>query len=243
MRARTRSLDEVFDYAKQVEALAAQRPAYVPGTKHGYHALTYGWLAGALVEAVTGLEVREALRTTLAEPLGAPDLRLACPPEERHRNAPCHFRFSPIRTSALPAGSGRLVNDPRCMDVPVPGIGGFFTAHALAIMYAMLAAGGTWRGRTYLNPQVWSRATAVQTTRRDVVLRIPMMWRLGYHGMRQEKRPHLPGAFGHFGFGGSAAWADPERGLAVAFLTDRSTSLLDKRVPRLIKALQQDLRT
>ena len=242
MRKRTRSLDDVFDYPKQVEALAAQRPVYEPGSKHGYHAMTYGWLAGALLEAVTGLEVREAIRAVLAEPLGTPDLRLACPPEERHRIAPCRFRFSPVRTSALPAGSGRLVDDPRCMDVPVPGIGGFFTAHALATMYAMLAAGGVWHGRTYLAPDAWSRATAVQTTSRDVVLRQKMMWRLGYHGMRLHKGPHLPGAFGHVGFGGSAAWADPEHGLAAAFTTDRSTQLLDTRVPRLLAALQHDLK-
>lgn len=241
MRGRTRSLDDVFDYALQVDALAAQRPAYEPGSRHGYHALTFGWLTGALLEAVTGLEVREALRTLLAEPLGTPDLRLACPAEERHRNAPCRFRYSPVRTSALPAGSGRLVDDPRCMDVPVPGIGGFFTAHALATMYAMLAAGGQWAGRTYLTPEAWSRATSVRTTSRDVVLRQKMMWRLGYHGMRLHKGPHLPGAFGHFGLGGSAAWADPEHGLAVAFLTDRSTQLLDTRVPRLLAALQKDL--
>jgi CubicO group peptidase (beta-lactamase class C family) len=106
----------------------------------------------------------------------------------------------------------------------------------------MLAAGGQWQGRTYLTPEAWSRATAVQSTRRDVVLHLNMMWRLGYHGMRPHQGPHLPGAFGHFGFGGSAAWADPERGLAVAFVTDRSTKLLDKRVPRLISALQQDLK-
>ncbi|MCU1600169.1 MAG: esterase [Frankiales bacterium] len=241
MRARTRSLDDVFDYRQQVDALAAQAPAYAPGTRHGYHALTYGWLVSGLLEAVTGRDVRDVLRTTLAEPLSAPDLRLACPPEERHRNAPCRFRFSPLRTSSLPAGSGRLVNHPRCMDVPVPGIGGFFTAEALATMYAMLAAGGQWQGRTYLTPEVWKEATEVQSTDRDIVLRQKMMWRLGYHGMRQHKGGLVPEAFGHFGFGGSAAWADPVRGLGVAFLTDRSTRLPDPRVPRLIAALAHDL--
>ena len=123
----------------------------------------------------------------------------------------------------------------------MPGIGGFFTAQALATMYAMLASGGTWQGRTLVSADVLARATAVQTTSRDVVLRVPMMWRLGYHGMRQHKGGLLPGAYGHFGFGGSAAWADPERGLGVAFLTDRSTSLLDSRVPRIISALVADV--
>ncbi|MCU1587112.1 MAG: putative penicillin-binding protein, partial [Frankiales bacterium] len=241
MRARTRSLDDVFDYRQQVDALAAQRPAYEPGTKHGYHALTYGWLASALLEAVTGEDVRDAIRTTLADPLGTPDLQIGCPPDKQDRNAPCRFRFSPLRTATLPKGSGRLVNDPRCMDIPVPGVGGFFTADALATMYAMLAAVGTWKGRTYLTPEAWTAATTVQTTKRDIVMRQQMMWRLGYHGMRPHKGKHLPGAFGHFGFGGSAAWADPEHGLAAAFVTDRSTSLLDTRVPRLIRAMLDDV--
>ena len=46
------------------------------------------------------------------------------------------------------------MSDPRAMDVPVPAIGGFRTARALATMYAMLAGGGTWNGREVLDRAV-----------------------------------------------------------------------------------------
>jgi CubicO group peptidase (beta-lactamase class C family) len=60
----------------------------------------------------------------------------------------------------------------------------------------------------------------VQSTARDVVVGFPMRWRLGYH-MAATTRGVLPTGFGHFGFGGSGAWADPERDLAVAMVCNR----------------------
>jgi CubicO group peptidase (beta-lactamase class C family) len=68
-----------------------------------------------------------------------------------------------------------------------------------------------------------------------------MGWRLGYHGMRARGLGLVPDAFGHAGFGGSAAWADPSRGLAVAFTCDTSRSLLDRRVPTIFATLIADL--
>lgn len=242
MRARTSNLDQVFDFEHQVRALEEQSLAYEPGSKHGYHALTYGWLTGELLRRISGLDINTFIANELAEPLNAPDLHLGCPPEKRSRVAPCRFRYSPVYSSSLPAKSGQLTADPRCMDIPVPAIGGFFTADAIATVYAMLATGGSWQGRQYLTPETLTRATTIQSSSRDIVFQRPMMWRLGYHGMRARKTGFVPGAFGHLGFGGSAAWADPQHELAAAYTCDRSTQLADQRVPRIIQALHQDLR-
>jgi CubicO group peptidase (beta-lactamase class C family) len=63
-----------------------------------------------------------------------------------------------------------------------------------------------------------------------------MRWRLGYHQAFTVGRPAWK-AFGHFGYGGSGAWADPETGLALAFVTNRlgsvTTPVGDVRLPRL----------
>ena len=65
-----------------------------------------------------------------------------------------------------------------------------------------------------------AKATEIQTTARDVVIGIPMKWRLGYH-MAMTTRGVPPRGFGHFGFGGSGAWGDPDSGLAVAFVVNQ----------------------
>ncbi|WNV85596.1 serine hydrolase domain-containing protein [Umezawaea sp. Da 62-37] len=242
MRKRTASLDEVFDYDHQVRALEAQAPAYEPGSANGYHALTYGWLTGELVRRASGRPIARYVTDALGVPLGVEDgLFIGCPPERRHRVAPTRFRFGPLPTGTLPARSKELTRDPRAMDVPVPAIGGFFTARALAAVYAMLAGGGTLNGRGILDRAVVERATTVQSTRRDGTLHLAMDWRLGYHGMRARGAGMVPGAFGHTGFGGSAAWADPSRGLAAAFTCDTSRSPLDRRVPTIFAALIADL--
>jgi CubicO group peptidase (beta-lactamase class C family) len=241
MRARTNSIDEVYDFAHQVRALEQQAPAYQPGSRHGYHAMTWGWLVGELVQRTTGLPVQQALRTVLADPLGLDGLHLGCPPEHRRRVASCSFRYSPLHSSTLPRHSGQLTSDPRAMDHPVPSIGGFFDATSLATVYAMMAAGGSWRSQQLIRPDVLARATTDPLPGRDGTFLIPMRWTLGYHGIRGKRTGWREGAFGHVGFGGSAGWADPERGLAVGFVCDRSTSLRDDRVPRLVDALIQDV--
>ncbi|MET0135518.1 MAG: serine hydrolase domain-containing protein [Kibdelosporangium sp.] len=241
LRGRTGSLDEIFDYDRQVHALEMQAPAYEPGSSNGYHALTYGWLTGELVRRVSDRPIAQYVTDALAVPLGVDGLFIGCPPQQRKRVAPTRFRFGPLRSSTLPAHSKALTSDPRAMDVAVPAIGGFCTARALATMYAMLADGGTWNGRKILDRAAVERATTVQSTRRDATLHIAMQWRLGYHGMRARGLGLVSGAFGHTGFGGSAAWADPSRGLAVAFTCDTSRSPLDRRTPTIFAALIADL--
>ena len=70
-----------------VEALAAETPAYEPGTRHGYHALTYGWLVGEIVRRVSGMSLGDFVQAELAEPLDADGLYLGIPESERHRVA------------------------------------------------------------------------------------------------------------------------------------------------------------
>ncbi|MDP9102239.1 MAG: beta-lactamase family protein [Actinomycetota bacterium] len=241
MRARTKSLDEIYDLEHQVTALERQAPDYAPGTRHGYHAMTWGWLVGALISRTSGLPVQDAVRRLLAEPLGVDGLHLGCPPEHRHRVVPCRFRYPPLRSSTLPRGAGALTRDPRAMDHPVPSIGGFFDARSLATVYALLAAEGVWESRELIRADVLRRAVSDPLPGRDGTFHVPMRWTLGYHGMRGKKSGVIEGAFGHVGFGGSAGWADPHRGLAAAFVCDRAKTLRQDRVPRLIDALGQDL--
>jgi CubicO group peptidase (beta-lactamase class C family) len=255
LRSLVDSANRMLDWEHMCEALAAARPAYPPGTRHGYHALTYGWLVGEIVRRVSGMPIGEFVRTEIAEPLGLDGLYLRLPESERGRVAELGAmgiprpQWPPLRrvekeigrqlgrmVSAMPVpvNTRRLANAlaPRgieellwgveIMDAEVPAANGFFTARSLARMYAMLAGRGKLDDVRLLSERTVRRLSEVQSRGPDLVLVLPMDWRLGYHRVLTARGP-LPGAFGHFGFGGSGGWADPSRELAVAMVCSRGT--------------------
>lgn len=121
----------------------------------------------------------------------------------------------------------------------IPAANGLFTARSLARLYAMLAAGGTLDGVRVLSPETVARATEVQADGYDQVVVFKMRWRLGYHRVGTF-RGVAPRAYGHFGWGGSGAWADPEHQLSLGFIvnTGSGTPIGDLRLLRLNTAAQ-----
>ena len=106
------------------------------------------------------------------------------------------------------------------LQAAIPAANGVFTARSLARMYAALACGGVLEGICLLSRQTLARATERQPTSGGrLVVPFDMHWRLGYHGVLTTRGTPRQ-AFGHFGFGGSGAWADPERELAVGFVVN-----------------------
>jgi CubicO group peptidase (beta-lactamase class C family) len=97
----------------------------------------------------------------------------------------------------------------------IPAANGMFTARSLARMYAALASDGELDGVRLLGRDTLWRATEVQNRGIGRVIPVPMHWRLGYHRVA-TLGPAVPNGFGHYGFGGSGAFADPDRDLAVA---------------------------
>lgn len=94
--------DTMLDWDAMVEALAAAKAAYEPGTKAGYHALTYGWLVGELVRRVSGKALDVFVAEDLCRPLGIDGIYLGCPPEQRHR-------IAPLRPVGLPAAADPMM--------------------------------------------------------------------------------------------------------------------------------------
>ena len=116
----------------------------------------------------------------------------------------------------------------------VPAANGHFTARSLARMYACLAGGGTLDGVRLLSPETLTTVKRVQNTGIGRVIPISMRWRMGYHRVFAVGG-RAPGAFGHFGFGGSGAWADPDRNLSVALTVNSGvgTPFGDSRIARI----------
>ncbi len=106
----------------------------------------------------------------------------------------------------------------------MPAVNGVISARALAEMYEPLANGGRSNECQFLSSESVHELGRVQSRSADAVLGISMRWRLGYHQALGTGRD-APKAFGHYGYGGSGGWADPELGLSVGFVTNRIGSL------------------
>lgn len=81
------TLDQALDWTTVTEALAASTPAWEPGTAHGYHAVTYGWLVGEVIRRACGRDIGTFLQDEVAGPLGL-DMWIGLPDEQQHRVAP-----------------------------------------------------------------------------------------------------------------------------------------------------------
>jgi CubicO group peptidase (beta-lactamase class C family) len=146
------------------------------------------------------------------------------------------LRFDPdlmARALMIP-GNAEILFEDRVLDVPIPAANGLFTARSLARLYAALGAGGSLDGVRILSEDIVKQATEIQTMSRDRVLVIRMGWRLGYHTAFSTKG-QIEGSFGHFGFGGSGAFADPKRQLAIALVNNSTggSPIGDGRIGRI----------
>lgn len=154
------------------------------------------------------------------------------------------FPFDPRRAvnALVPRGLGNLFWSEEVMDVAIPAANGFFDARSLARMYALLAEGGTLDDTTLFEPARIATMGEIRSTRRDLVLGFPMRWRRGYH-LVGSSRGIIHSGFGHFGFGGSGAWCDPSRRLAVAMVCNRGsgTPVGDMRLLALNSAIMKSL--
>lgn len=133
---------------------------------------------------------------------------------------------------------------PDTLRVAIPAANGLFTARSLARMYAALACGGELDGVRLLSADTLKRATQRQVRApQRAVLPFDMRWRLGYHGVFTTQGTPRD-AFGHFGFGGSGAWADPRRELAMALIVNSGlgTPFGDLRIARISGAVLSSVR-
>jgi CubicO group peptidase (beta-lactamase class C family) len=238
---------EMLDGPRMAAALAGAAPCHPPGEAHGYHAFTFGCLVGELVERVAGRPFREVLESEIAAPLeldglfvGLPEAELArraqlIPARRRGRLsspgfalgrvlnrglrlARLPFDFEHTAAALMPKGIEALdFGSEEVARATMPSVSGSFTARSLAKLYAALAAGGSLGGVRLLSPQTVARMSEVQNRGLGRVIPYPMHWRLGYHRVN-ALRVRVPRGFGHAGFGGSGAWADPDRELALALV-------------------------
>jgi len=266
--------DRMLDWGYMIAAIEKATPIHEPGTRTGYHGLTYGYLVGELVQRVAGKPFPQLVGEEIAGPLGLDGMYVGAPraalpraaellwarpgltaPIESPNNDPgerleagavavrrflrrigLNFGVLAALDALAPRGITSFdFSSHTTLQAAIPAANGLFTARSLARMYAALAGGGELDGVRLLSKRTLRRATQEQPrTRSRAVIPWDMRWRLGYHGvLTTAGAPHH--AFGHFGFGGSGAFADPRRDLAVALIVNAGmgTPFGDLRILRI----------
>src|SRR5438477_3959289 len=239
------SLEEALSWDPVVDALAQQVPHWTPGSRHGYHATTYGWLVGEVIRRVTGKSVGTYFHDEIATPLGL-DFWIGLPESEEPRVAPLVGGLTdPLITEdpevrafldaimgpdtqlgkALFAPGGAfsapdIWNSRALHAAEVPAANGIGDARSIARMYA--ACIGTVDGVRILSDEQLRRATTQLTSGPNtVLLDLDIQFGLGF--MLRSSLIELggPRSFGHFGAGGSVGWADPGAELAFGYVMNR----------------------
>jgi CubicO group peptidase (beta-lactamase class C family) len=257
--------EALYDWDAMATALAAQEPWWTPGEKHGYQAVTFGWLVGELVRRVAGKSLGTYFRDEIATPLGL-DFHIGLAEAEHCRVADMTpllpdpnsdtIQLATVMFSDPEGVSARaFMNPPSLAIAPnnadwrraeIPGANGHGTARALARVYGALACGGSVDGVHVLSPESIARCHTEQSFGADAVLLVETRFGLGFM-LNQERREGnfgpSPRAFGHTGAGGSFAYADPDARIGFGYVMNRAGPhiLLDPRAIALIEALYEAL--
>ncbi|HYA35511.1 MAG TPA: serine hydrolase domain-containing protein [Candidatus Binataceae bacterium] len=251
----------IFDWDTMVDALAAQEPWWQPGTKHGYHALTIGWLAGELIRRISGKGLGTYFRTEIAEPAGldahigldakhdprVSDLLPAAPPAPGEPNlfeeamkdlegaTAKAFLNPPVLTKP------NLVNSREWRAAELGGGNGHATARSLARLYGALARGGEIGGYRIVRPEAIERFYTEQSYGPDqVLMQMPTRFSMGFM-LSQPGAAFGPNrkSFGHPGAGGSLGFADPIAKVGFGYTMNQMANglLIDSRAAALIDAV------
>ncbi|MFW6093769.1 MAG: serine hydrolase domain-containing protein [Pseudomonadota bacterium] len=257
---------EMLDWDHMKARIADAAPVHEPGAARGYHALTYGWLIGGLIEEIAGMPLQRVLLEELVEPLELDGMFIGMPHNELHRRAELvnGVALPPVargelartfhealetalrwvgvdleefRTALNPFDEPFDWNTEEAVQAVIPAANGQFTARSLARMYAMLAGNGELDGVRLLSAERLREIARVRSRARDRVLFLPMHWRMGYH-RAFTLGASAPHAFGHYGYGGSGAFCDPTRELAVALTLNYGggTPMGNASMPRVARA-------
>jgi CubicO group peptidase (beta-lactamase class C family) len=245
-----------------VSALAAQRPVWEPGTTHGYHALTYGWLAGELVRRVDGRSIGRYFAEEVAAPLGI-DFWIGLPESEEERvstleSAPppsdpaelalmmqvmgpgtVGFKALTMNGALMGLGPGPNPFNTRPVHATeMPAANGITNARSLATMYAAMV--GDVDGIRLVGDEVMRVMSSEAVNGPDAALVAPTRFGMGF--MLENELVPLVGrrGFGHAGAGGSLGQADPDTGVGYGYVMNQMLGGLagDPRTIRLNDAVR-----
>jgi len=246
------SLGEALDWEAATSRLAASAPRRGPSDPHGYHAITFGWLAGEILRRVDGRSIGEFVADEIAGPLGV-DVWIGLPERYEPRLSPLIGPRSGGADGAAPLDDVVTVNGALAVKggfnrrelraAQIPGANGVGNAHAIATMYASTLGEVDARG---IGVRLLDEGTRLAATERatsagslDAVLGMATSFAQGGYMLASPVVAYRrDGSFGHPGAGGSVGFADPTSGLAFAYVmnTMGGALMVDPRAEALVAA-------
>jgi CubicO group peptidase (beta-lactamase class C family) len=251
------SLDELAGRGDLASRLARQHPYWNPGSEHGYHALTFGVLAGELVRRVTATPVQAFYERELRAPIGA-DFYVGLPRPEEPRVVTCrpdasrvgpqelpqspHSRPELLEASSTVSGAGdgwAWVENRRIREFGAPSVGGVSSARGLAQLYAGCVT-GLDDEPPLLSAGTIEQVRAVRVDGWDLCLPLRTRFGLGFVLASEHVPMAGRGSFGHDGANGAIGFAQPEKRLAFGFVSDHVPPPVgaDAAVKELVSAIE-----
>jgi len=254
---------DVLDYGGVIRALEKQAPLWLPGTGHGYHARTFGFLLDELIRRITENTLPDYWQENFARPLEL-DFWIGLPEKENARVAtiyaaksgkppePAQFYRDLVtpgtlarKTFTSPYGLNVIskMNDPHIRTQPNVSFGGIGSASALGKFYSMLANGGEFNGQVFFSRETIGWMTTTLSDGVDRVFQIPTAFSAGFMKDSRDAARRMFGpsatSFGHPGAGGSHAFADPENKIAFAYVMNQmeQSVLPNEKSLRLVDAI------
>ncbi|AOS64129.1 serine hydrolase domain-containing protein [Actinoalloteichus hymeniacidonis] len=256
------TMDALAEWDLVAATLAAQTPAWEPGTAYGYHAQSFGWLVGELVRLVDGRSLGTFFREELAQPAGA-EFWIGLPQDQEPRVVPSvaddpalppgtdpaqldlSSYFGPHHLDAftlggmLPEDIVAAATDRRYRAAEVGASGGVANGRGLSRLYRLLLD-------EFTSATVEDILTP-ETEGTDLVLSSPAVTVTQLFGRGFDVSPPVgapPGTrtFGHGGSGGISAFADPDRRLSFGYTTSRlvpGPPGMDPRTSSLVEAVYE----
>jgi len=230
----TRNVDDYYNQNLMAEKLAGMTPIWEPGTASGYHSMTFGWLTSELILRVTG----KSLGTFFREEVGDQheiDFFIGLPESEDHRVAEL-VPFEIVRnenseqqkielteaqkSQRNSAGTLDIQNTKAWRQAEIPSANGQGNARGLAKFYSLIVPEDN--SLKLLKDDTVNQMTTMQIEGRDLVLAVQVRWGVGFI-LNKHKVIYGPveSAFGHSGYGGSCAFADPENKIGVSYVMNR----------------------
>ncbi|MCB1692350.1 MAG: beta-lactamase family protein [Pseudomonadales bacterium] len=220
-------IHKLYDWEAATKPLAAQAPAWPPGSACGYHSLTQGYLIGEVIRRATGETPGTLFRRVFGEPLDL-DFYIGLPESEDSRVAELVIdpRVADDEEVSAHMLSGaldvRLPNTSDWRRAEIPAAGGIGNARSLATLHCILANDGVTKGKRFLSSASCKGALVPQVTGTDRILDMPITWGLGF-AVGIGTMPN-PGTIYWGGYGGSLVLIDMDARTTFAYAMNQMAS-------------------
>jgi CubicO group peptidase (beta-lactamase class C family) len=221
--------EDLYDHDAMAARMAAAEPLWEPGTRSGYHALTFAFHTGEIVKRITGKTIGTFFQDEIAKPWGI-DFFIGLPESEETRVAEMiaapnaaaldanNMNDVQKLTFTNPAPSPIAPNDRAWRAAELSSANGRGSASALAKLFGTVAVNGSINGVSLIGEKTREAMSAIQITNEDLVLGMEVNWGAGFirniggllYGPNET-------TVGHSGFGGSFALCDPTAGVGISY--------------------------